>query len=152
MPVEDLTGLEVQQIRKAFDLFDRDRRGYISSSEFGFALRWLKLIPTEKEIAEFLKALDPRQTGRIRFDLFFAAATQLWSGGSQKIQNDIWQAFMLFDPSSSGTISASKMKKILMEYGLEPVPEKEVNQVIKQFSNKKTNLIEYVYMIRAWQQ
>ncbi|THD25988.1 Centrin-2 [Fasciola hepatica] len=138
-------------IRKAFDYFDIEKRGYIESSAFGKALRWLKLIPTEKEIAEFTKAMDPRQTGRIRFDMFFTAASKLWNGGAQKRQNDIWQAFMQFDEKSSGLISATEMKKILTEYGLEPIPEKDANQIIRQFANKRTNMIEYVYMIRAWQ-
>ncbi|KAA0199565.1 Centrin-2 [Fasciolopsis buskii] len=139
-------------IRKAFDYFDLERRGYIHTSDFGKALRWLKLIPTEKQIEGYIKAMDPRQTGRILFDMFYAAASQAWDGGAQKRQNDIWHAFMQFDETSSGLISASEMKKILTEYGLEPIPEKEANHVIRKFANKKTNQIEYVYMIRAWQQ
>ncbi|KAF8572186.1 hypothetical protein P879_00590 [Paragonimus westermani] len=151
MRVEELSTKDLESIYKCFTYFDRERTGYISAAEFGMALRCLKLIPTEGQIKQFLLVIDPKKTGRIRFETFANAAAQIWIGVETKLQTEIWKAFLQFDKADTGTIAADEMKRILTEYGLEPIPEREASKVIRNFSNKKTNMIEYGFIIRAWQ-
>ncbi|KAA3675644.1 calmodulin [Paragonimus westermani] len=151
MRVEELSTKDLESIYRCFMYFDRERTGYISVTEFGMALRCLKLIPTEGQIEQFVLVSDPKKTGRIRFETFANAAAQIWTGDETKLQTEIWKAFLQFDKADTGTIAADEMKRILTEYGLEPIPEREASKVIRIFSNKKTNMIEYGFIIRAWQ-
>ena len=45
---------QVAELRQAFNLFDTDRGGNISSKELGYAMRSLGMNPTEKDILDIL--------------------------------------------------------------------------------------------------
>ncbi|CAL8098870.1 unnamed protein product [Calicophoron daubneyi] len=149
MRVDELKPEDIQEIRKCFSSFDPGLRGYIKSDDFGTALRCLKLMPTEMQIGHFINALDPNQTGRIKFEHFMAAAAKLWVDETTRML-DIWNAFFVFDKENTGVISSDTMKKILTVYGLEPVPLAEANKVIRSYANKRTGMIEYGYLVRNW--
>ncbi|GAA38663.1 centrin-2 [Clonorchis sinensis] len=151
MRVDELTNIELQEIRKCFMLFDENGADYISTADLGKALRWLKLIPTEAQIKQLLSVLDPKGTGLLRFTLFANAAAQLWIRDRVKHDSDLWKAFLHFDKQDTGKITVSDLKRILTEYGTEPIPEKEANKVIRRYADKHTNLIEYRLIIQDWQ-
>ena len=151
MRVEDMMDHEVNEVRKAFRFFDRANTGYIPTDQLGDCLRWLKLVPSEAEIYAFSTAADPQNTGYVDFDTFLAVAAQLWIPDLQQREAQSWAAFLCFDKLDKGKLSVEDMKAILTETSDEPLPEKEVNQLLKKFVDKKDGMIEYGYMIRAWQ-
>ncbi|EUB64660.1 putative calmodulin-like protein 6 [Echinococcus granulosus] len=151
MRVEDMMDHEVNEVRKTFRYFDRNNLGTIATDRLGDCLRWLKLVPSEAEISAFSVAADPEGTGTIDFDTFLAVAAQLWIPDLQQREAQSWAAFLCFDKLDKGKLSVEDMKTILTETSDEPLPEKEVNQIIKKFVDKKDGMIEYGYMIRAWQ-
>lgn len=141
---------EIEVIRKGFKHFDRDAVGKIKTMYVGDCLRWLKLVPTEAEIVEFMKIGDPEQKGRVDWKNFLAIVAHLWVSDVQKREGAAWAAFLCFDKQDKGKLPVDVMKSILMDYGEESIPEKEVNKILKPFIDKKENTIEYGYMIRAW--
>ncbi|TGZ61138.1 hypothetical protein CRM22_008150 [Opisthorchis felineus] len=151
MRVDELTNAELQEIRNCFMLFDEHRADKISTTDLGKVLRWLKLIPTEAQIKQLLSSLDPKGSGILRFTPFANAAAQLWIRDRVKHDSDLWEAFLHFDKLDTGKITASELKRILTEYGTEPIPEKEANKVIRRYADKHTNLIEYGLLIQDWQ-
>ncbi|KAL5112215.1 Calmodulin [Taenia crassiceps] len=151
MRVEDMMDHEVNEVRKAFHYFDRSNLGTITTDRLGDCLRWLKLVPSEAEISAFSIAADPKGVGTIDFDTFLAVAAQFWIPDLQQREAQSWAAFLCFDKLDKGKLSVENIKTILTETSDEPLPEKEVNQIIKKFVDKKDGMIEYGYMIRAWQ-
>lgn len=142
---------EVAEVRKAFKYFDHDNIGKIRTEDLGDCLRWLKLVPTEADIEGFMEAADHNKKGRIDFEIFLAVSAQLWIADLQKREGQSWAAFLCFDKADKGKLSEDEIKSIFTEITEEPIPEKEVNAIIKKFIDKKDNMIEYGYMIRAWQ-
>ena len=49
-----LTEEQVAELRQAFDMFDRDRGGSISTKELGYTMRAMGMNPTEAEILDLL--------------------------------------------------------------------------------------------------
>ncbi|GAA6087508.1 calcium-binding protein 7 [Tachysurus ichikawai] len=49
---------EVEEIREAFKVFDRDGNGFISKQELGMAMRSLGYMPNEVELEVIIKRLD----------------------------------------------------------------------------------------------
>lgn len=75
MSVEELTKEQVQMLRKAFDMFDREKRGCIHTNMVSTILRTLGQSFEEKELQALIKEIDA--DGRYLF--------------TSKITNDIYQ-------------------------------------------------------------
>ena len=52
--VRDLGPEQIAELRQAFNIFDTDNGGNISSKELGYAMRSLGMNPTEKDILNIL--------------------------------------------------------------------------------------------------
>lgn len=149
MRPEDLMDHEVNSVRKAFRFFDRVGNGRIQTAKLGDCLRWLQLVPSEAQIEALSQSADPKATGYITFKEFLEAAAQIWIPDQQR-EGKIWDAFLHFDKDESGKISYDDMKQILTEISTEPLSEKEANKILKNFVDHN-GMIEYGYIIRAWQ-
>ncbi|KAG5450828.1 Anosmin-1 [Clonorchis sinensis] len=121
--------------------------GFIRSSQLGNALRWLKLIPSNAEIASLLEVINPSKTGLISLELFLAAAVELWYGPITNLELELWKAFEKFDKRLCGYVSSDKMYDILTRFGCEPIPEQEAIKLIKRFEDKNQR-IYYAEMVR----
>lgn len=58
MSVEELTKEQVQMLRKAFDMFDREKRGCIHTNMVSTILRTLGQSFEEKELQALIKEID----------------------------------------------------------------------------------------------
>ncbi|VDP67864.1 unnamed protein product [Echinostoma caproni] len=146
MRVADLRQVEHDRIRKAFRLFDENNTGFIPSSELGNALRWLCLIPSEREVKLFQWELDPDETGWISWQGFLKVAARIW-WPAQTLVTCIWEAFLVFDDKTTGHISSELLKNILTKVGREPIPIKEAEKIIKRYG-RKDGIFPYISFIR----
>lgn len=60
---EMLNEVVIAEIREIFTLFDKNADGYVTTSDLGTMIRGLGFNPTEREVAEMQKDVDPNQTG-----------------------------------------------------------------------------------------
>ncbi|VDP99502.1 unnamed protein product [Trichobilharzia regenti] len=150
MLLDDLRTDEIDLIKKTFHQFDYRNIGFISHEDFANALRWLKLIPSEAEIAQVLQEIDPENLGRIKIDAFVHSVVKFWFPTPQKFEAYLWDAFSAFDKELKGSISSDLLKEILTVHGTEPIPEKEANKIIKRYETKPQRMIEYSSIINDW--
>ncbi|CAK6959471.1 calcium-binding protein 7 [Scomber scombrus] len=61
---------EVEEIREAFKVFDRDGNGFISKQELGVAMRSLGYMPNEVELEVIIQRLDMDGDGQVGFEEF----------------------------------------------------------------------------------
>ncbi|XP_077880079.1 calcium-binding protein 8 isoform X2 [Ictidomys tridecemlineatus] len=61
---------ELDEIREAFRVLDRDGNGFISKQELGMAMRSLGYMPSEVELAIIMQRLDMDGDGQVDFDEF----------------------------------------------------------------------------------
>ncbi|MBN3279513.1 CABP7 protein, partial [Polyodon spathula] len=61
---------ELEEIRQAFMVFDRDGNGFISKQELGMAMRSLGYMPNEVELEVIIQRLDMDGDGQVDFDEF----------------------------------------------------------------------------------
>nr|XP_055053710.1 calcium-binding protein 8-like [Misgurnus anguillicaudatus] len=61
---------ELDEIREAFRVLDRDGNGFISKQELGMAMRSLGHMPSEVELAIIMQRLDMDGDGQVDFDEF----------------------------------------------------------------------------------
>ena len=61
---EMLNEVQIAEIREIFTLFDKNSDGYVNTSELGTIVRGLNLNPSESEVAEMMRDVDPNNTGQ----------------------------------------------------------------------------------------
>tara|TARA_B110000285_G_C14657115_1_gene394483 strand:- start:291 stop:563 length:273 start_codon:yes stop_codon:yes gene_type:complete len=61
--VEQLTEIQIAEIREIFTLFDKNSDGYVNTNELGTMLRALGMNPTQAEVKDMEKELDGNDTG-----------------------------------------------------------------------------------------
>ncbi|CAH8521761.1 unnamed protein product [Dicrocoelium dendriticum] len=147
MKVSDLTEQEVSSIIGGFRYFDQKNTGFIARSQFGTALRWLKLIPSEAQIEALLKVVDPNNSGKVSMEMFLAAAAELWYGSQLKLETEAWNAFLMFDLALTGSLHKDVLMDILTQRGSEPIPVKEAEQLLKRFVDSRQR-VEYSMLIK----
>ena len=60
--VEQLTEIQIAEIREIFTLFDKNSDGYVNTNELGTMLRALGMNPTQAEVKDMEKELDGNDT------------------------------------------------------------------------------------------
>lgn len=138
MAKAELSEEQVEELRQAFDMFDRDKGGSISTRELGYTMRAMGMNPTEAEILDLLcevrlawlvsslrsdhKLLlllqfDSDNNGSIEFSEFC-----LMMSGRMLVVHDldtVKMAFRALDESGSGFISYKQLKYLITNIGKE---------------------------------
>ena len=115
----------------AFRLFDHDKDGFVSKSEFINAIKYLKMNFSLFEIEELMRIADKDQSGQINFKGFSAKLMkrllEIEKDTKLKIQDsllvrikeklkskdiDFVDLFKKFDPKKNGIISCTDLPKI----------------------------------------
>ena len=73
MAKTELSEEQVEELRQAFDMFDRDKGGSISTRELGYTMRAMGMNPTEAEILDLLCEV------RLTWLVFSSILSQLFS-------------------------------------------------------------------------
>jgi len=60
---EGLDEYMIAEIREIFSLFDKDADGFVQTSDLGKIIRGLNFNPSETEVAEMIKEVDPEGRG-----------------------------------------------------------------------------------------
>lgn len=55
--------IQVSEIKEIFMLFDKNSDGYVNTRELGTIVRAINLNPTETEIEQMMKKVDPANSG-----------------------------------------------------------------------------------------
>ena len=137
-----ITGNSLNQIRETFALFDQNNDGYITKQEFTTLLRALGKNLTDLEITNIIQQADI-QNDAIDFDKFVILLNQITPKDTQQ---DLINAYELFDPENNGFIKVQEFKHIMTNLG-EKLNELEINNIIQELdSNNEGKIYKNVFM------
>lgn len=116
---------QLDELKEAFAVYDMNRDGSITTRELGTVMRQLGQNPTEAEILEMIKEVDKNNSGTITFEEF----TMLMSGKMKNVdtEDDIRDAFRVFDVNGNGFISAQELLHVATNLG-EKLSEEEATK------------------------
>jgi len=117
---------EIRQYREAFSLFDKDHDNIIAPQELGIILRSCGLSPSEND----LQKLQQQIGKKIDFDTFVRVAKN-FKENNRETENDIREAFRVFDKDGTGYVSVAELKHAMISLG-ERLSEEEVDQLIRE--------------------
>jgi len=126
----ELTDEQKTEIKEAFELFDTDRSGTIDYHELKVAMRALGFETKKQELVKIIDQHDREDSGRIAFDSFMEImTTQILARDPDE---EIYQAFRLFDDDNTGKITLKNLRRVARELG-ENLTEEELQAMIDEF-------------------
>jgi len=126
---EELTEEEFEAISEAFALFDKNGDRAISSGEIGTVFKSLGLNPSKVQIDQMIKEFDRDGNGEIDFGEFVTMMTDKMR--RPDTEEEIRQAFLMFDSDRSGYISVAEFMYVLGKLG-EKLSVDEAEEIISE--------------------
>merc|ERR1711973_792027 len=108
--VTDMTLLQNAEFKEAFDEFDKDGSGAISSKELLGVMRAMGQNPTEDELLNLVMEVDLDGNGTIEFPEFLEMMKSKAAEVDQ--ESDLREAFKIFDRDRDGYIDMKELKKV----------------------------------------
>lgn len=102
-------------MRKAFQMFDTTKCGFIDTVKISTILNTLGQQFDEGELQDLIDEEDPEETGRVNFDQFANIASNflIEDEDAEAMQQELKEAFRLYDREGNGYITTSTLKEIL---------------------------------------
>ncbi|XP_032240595.1 calmodulin-A [Nematostella vectensis] len=144
--VEDLSQEQLEEYRDAFEHFDKDSSGSITTRELGGIMRSLGENPTEIELQDMINSVDCDGNGLMNFDEF--VKLMITKNQFMMDEEDMLEAFRMFDRDGRGYVMSSDLRFVLRHLE-ENIPEHEINDILqdnKQGWNRKIAFEEFKKM------
>lgn len=127
--LDPFTKAQKAEFREAFSLFDRDGSGVLHGlNTLGTALRALGNNPSQQELQTFLHPNETATTFSCDFERFTQIMKHFLHTSPEQ---DLADAFKVFDPTGSGFISSTELRIILTSLG-ESLTNEEVDEMIRE--------------------
>lgn len=104
------------EVRKVFDRFDADGDGRISPSELGRVVRALGTEVPEREVEAMMEEMDSNRDGFVdpeEFERFHRRS----GGGRGEEEEELRDAFDMYDADRNGLISARELHMVMGKLG-----------------------------------
>ncbi|XP_033248233.1 neo-calmodulin-like [Drosophila miranda] len=146
MAATNLTLDQIEEIREAFQVFDRENKGCITCKELGTVMRSLGQNPTEAELYDMIDEIDLDGDGTIDFSEFLYMMSQRMEDlGSEE---SLLLGFKIFDRDDNGYISTLELKTTMMMLG-EKVTDEEVREIMAEIDQDHDGRISYAEFLSA---
>nr|AAC68889.1 VU91A calmodulin [synthetic construct] len=129
---DQLTDEQIAEFKEAFSLFDKDGDGTITTKELGTVMRSLGQNPTEAELQDMINEVDADGNGTIDFPEFLNLMARKMKDTDS--EEELKEAFKVFDKNGDGLISAAELKHVLTSIG-EKLTDAEVDDMLREVSD-----------------
>ncbi|CAG5128992.1 unnamed protein product, partial [Candidula unifasciata] len=144
---EKLTDDEMREITDAFRQYDKNEDGSISCEELGCVLRSFGQNPTQAELKELIKEMDPNKNGRIEFKEFVDGMSRRGIKSQEQEEDELLAAFRVFDRDDNGYITAPELRHVMTSCG-EPMTDDEVDKMIEEADVDEDGRVNYQEFVR----
>uniref|UniRef100_A0A8C9RWE5 Troponin C, skeletal muscle n=1 Tax=Scleropages formosus TaxID=113540 RepID=A0A8C9RWE5_SCLFO len=133
----------ITEFKAAFDMFDSDGGGDISTRELGTVMRMLGQNPTREELDAIIEEVDEDGSGTIDFEEFLVMMVQqLKEDQAGKSEEELSECFRIFDKNCDGFIDREEFAEILHSTG-EPVTEEEIDELMSEADKNNDGKIDF---------
>jgi calmodulin len=146
---DQLTEEQIAEFKEAFSLFDKDGNGTITTKELGTVMRSLGQNPTEAELMDMIQEIDTSGSGTVEFPEFLTMMARKMKDVDS--EEEIIEAFKVFDKDGNGFISAAELRHIMTNLG-EKLTDEEVDEMIREADidgDGQINYEEFVKMMMS---
>ncbi|XP_023946350.1 troponin C, isoallergen Bla g 6.0101 [Bicyclus anynana] len=115
--MDELDQSQIQMLKKAFDTFDREKKGVIGTEMIGTILEMLGQEIDDDTLSEIIKEYDENDTGTLAFKEFCSLAARFMTEevDAEAMLAELREAFRLYDREGNGYITTDVLKEIFKE-------------------------------------
>jgi len=121
--------LLIAEFKEAFNEFDKDGSGTISTKELLSVMRSMGQNPTEDELLALVMEVDINGDGTIDFEEFLGMMKQKANEADQ--ESDLREAFKIFDRDKDGFIDLKELKTVATMLG-SMLTKEEVEEFMRE--------------------
>ena len=137
---DQLTEEQVEELKEAFQLFDFDGNGSISTKELGTVMRSLGQNLMDVELDDLINEVDADGSGLIDFPEFLTISARKMKDTDS--EEEIREAFSIFDKDGSGLITADDVVNIMSNLG-EKLTSEEIHEMLAEAKINQDGKIDY---------
>eukprot|EP00931_Biecheleriopsis_adriatica_P054852 TRINITY_DN3231_c0_g2_i1.p1 TRINITY_DN3231_c0_g2~~TRINITY_DN3231_c0_g2_i1.p1 ORF type:complete len:167 (+),score=42.10 TRINITY_DN3231_c0_g2_i1:91-591(+) len=141
-PEAELTQAQYEKIADNFKLLDQNKTGKLDAQQVGILFRAFGQNPTDEELAEMLRPIPQIGLDVDGFVRFFKNNYR-----QPTSEETLLKAFQVFDLEDTGIMNGDKFKEMLTSLG-EPMPESEVDSILKEAELDEKGLFDYKALAR----
>ena len=144
--LDELSQERRKEYKDAFEMFDKNKDGTISTKDLINVLKSLNQDPTEEELNEMIAEVDLDGNGEVDFEEFIT----LMNRRSKEYDHteEVLNAFKVFDKENNGLIAVTELKHIMITLG-DQLNEDEVDDMLREADNDGDGFINYEEFIRT---
>lgn len=135
----------LSELRKAFELFDKNKDGTINLHELGDVMKSLGRDPTTEELQDIIDNYDVDGNKVVDFEEFLKLMGELPAENMTELRH----VFAIFDKNGDGYISKSEMKSAMKKIN-ENFNDEEIDDIIKEADlddDGEVNFNEFVVLM-----
>ncbi|XP_078092521.1 troponin C, skeletal muscle-like [Mustelus asterias] len=133
----------IAEFKAAFDMFDIDGGGDISTKELGQVMKILGQNPTREELDAIIEEVDEDGSGTIDFEEFLVMMVrQMKEEAKGKSEEELAEFFRVFDQNADGFIDRDELKEIIMTGG-EHVTDDEIDELMKEGDKNNDGKLDF---------
>jgi len=141
----NLSEEKIAEFRAAFELFDKDKDGTITTNELGTIMRNMGHNPTEDELNNMVGEIDLDGNGTLDFNEFLGL--MVIKMRDSKEGDELMEAFKVFDRDGNGYITSLELRLIMHNLG-EEIAEDEVDLMIREADIDNDGQIDYEEFVK----
>jgi calmodulin len=138
--VESLSDEKIAEFKCAFELFDKDNDGLITSKELGVVMRNLGQTPNLEDLNDLIKEVDCNDNGSIDFDEFLNLMVRKMKDNDT--EEEMQEAFRVFDKEGSGYITKTSMKEVMVGLG-ENLTYEDLEDIMRDYDVDQDGHLSY---------
>jgi len=140
---DDLTKEQVTMLKRAFDMFDREKKGSIACNNVGSILRTLGQTFEESDLQALIAEVDADGSGQLEFDEFLTLTAKfLVEEDAEGMQEELKEAFRLYDKEGNGYIKTSDLKDILRALD-DKLTNNELDEMIAEIDTDGSGTVDF---------
>jgi len=134
---------QTETMKKIFATFDQGKTGFVSTDKFADILGQLGCNCDEDDLATRIADVDKGGVGKVDFETFLTIVMPFLEDEDDEAMNEeLKEAFRLYDKEGDGYITTQVLKDILKE--LDPkLTKDELEQIIKDVDEDGSGTIDF---------
>jgi calmodulin len=142
---DNLTEEQIAEFKEAFQIFDKDGDGTITTKELGTVMRSLGQNPSDEDLQEMIEEVDEDKNGTIDFREFLGLMAKKMK--ETDTEEELIEAFKVFDRDGNGKISSHELRFVMTSAG-EDLSEEDIEEMIHDADTDKDGFIDYEEFVK----